>query len=40
MVRFLAERQPAADFPALIDCEDIAAAYEDFTDELLRRLRS
>jgi hypothetical protein len=35
---FLAERQDTADLPAMIDLFDVASAYEDFTDELRRRL--
>lgn len=40
MAAFLAERQPVADFPTLIDCEDIAAAYPNFVGELLTTLGS
>lgn len=37
---FLAERQPVVDLPQLIDLEDVAAAYDDYLDELSRRLRT
>jgi hypothetical protein len=36
--RFLAERQPVIDFPPMIDLEDIAAAYEDYPQQLRNRL--
>lgn len=37
-VRFLAEHQPVIDFPPMIDLEDIAAAYEDYPQQLRSRL--
>jgi hypothetical protein len=36
--RFLAEHQPVIDFPPLIDLEDIAAAYDDYPQQLRNRL--
>jgi hypothetical protein len=36
--RFLAEHQRVIDFPPMIDLEDIAAAYEDFAQQLQKRL--
>ena len=38
--RFLAEHQPVIDFPPMIDLEDIAAAYEDFAQQLQKRLET
>jgi hypothetical protein len=38
--RFLAEHQPVIDFPSVIDLEDIAAAYEDFAQQLQKRLET
>jgi hypothetical protein len=38
--RFLAEHQPVIDFPPMIDLEDIAAAYEDFAQQLRKRLQT
>lgn len=35
---FLAEHQPVIDFPPLIDLEDIAAAYDDYPQQLRQRL--
>jgi hypothetical protein len=35
---FLAEHQPVIDFPPMVDLEDIAAAYEDFPQQLRKRL--
>ncbi|MGW5917487.1 hypothetical protein ACWFPY_00715 [Nocardia fluminea] len=37
--RFLAERQPVLDFPALVYLDEVAAAYRDYPEDLLRRLR-
>jgi hypothetical protein len=37
--RFLAEHQPVIDFPPMIDLEDIAAAYEDFAQQLQNILK-
>ncbi|MCX8454479.1 hypothetical protein [Paenarthrobacter ureafaciens] len=34
----LAERQPVIDFPLTVDLEEIAAAYEDFAEQLRTRL--
>lgn len=36
--RFLAEHQPVIDFPSMVDLEDIAAAYEDYPQQLRTRL--
>lgn len=36
--RFLAEHQPVIDFPPVIDLEDIAAAYDDYPQQLRDRL--
>jgi hypothetical protein len=36
--RFLAEHQPVIDFPPVIDLEDIAAAYDDYPQQLRQRL--
>jgi hypothetical protein len=36
--RFLAKHQPVIDFPPMIDLEDIAAAYEDYPQQLRNRL--
>jgi hypothetical protein len=38
--RFLAEHQPVIDFPPMIDLEDIAAAYEDFAQQLQKHLET
>ncbi|WP_423184678.1 hypothetical protein [Arthrobacter sp. NyZ413] len=38
--RFLAEHQPVLDFPPMIDLEDIAAAYEDYPEQLRKRLET
>jgi hypothetical protein len=38
--RFLAEHQPVIDFPPMVDLEDIAAAYEDFAQQLQKRLET
>lgn len=35
---FLAARQGAAGLPGLVDLDDIAASYDDYLDELRRRL--
>ncbi|AEW97880.1 MULTISPECIES: hypothetical protein [Streptomycetaceae] len=37
-MEFLAERQPTLNLPDFIDLRDIAANYDDFADELRRRL--
>lgn len=37
--RFLADHQPVLDFPALVYLDEVAAAYDDFPEELRRRLR-
>ncbi|TKA03160.1 hypothetical protein [Actinacidiphila oryziradicis] len=36
---FLCDHQPVIDLPPLIDLEDVAAAYDDYIEELRRRLR-
>ncbi len=36
--RFLSEHQPVIDFPSVVDLEDIAAAYEDYPQQLRNRL--
>jgi hypothetical protein len=36
--RFLAEHQSVIDFPSVVDLEDIAAAYEDYPQQLRKRL--
>ncbi|WP_137724156.1 hypothetical protein [Prescottella subtropica] len=36
--RFLAERQSVLDFPTLVYLDEIAAAYDNFADDLRRRL--
>ena len=38
--RFLAEHQSVIDFPPVIDLEDIAAAYDDYADQLRARLEA
>lgn len=37
---FLAERQEAQDMPDLIDLVDVMASYQEFPEELPRRLRT
>jgi hypothetical protein len=37
---FLAEHQPVIDFPPMINLEDIAAAYEDFAQQLQKPLET
>jgi hypothetical protein len=37
---FLVQRQEAADMPAVIELEDVAASYEDYLAQLVRRSRS
>lgn len=37
-VAYLAERQSVVDLPQMVDLEDVAAAYDDYIDELSRRL--
>ncbi|GDY28491.1 hypothetical protein [Gandjariella thermophila] len=36
---FLAERQPVEDFPPIIDLDDVIASYDDYPDQLRRRVR-
>lgn len=36
--RFLAEHQPVIDFPPMVDLQDVAAAYEDYPQQLRNRL--
>ena len=36
--RFLADHQPVLDDPALVYLDEVAAAYDDFADDLRRRL--
>lgn len=35
---FLADHQPAIDFPTLVYLDEVAAAYRDYPEELRRRL--
>jgi hypothetical protein len=35
---FLLERQLAIDLPAVIDIEDVVAGYDDYLDEIRRRM--
>lgn len=35
---FLTERQPVIDLPPLVDLDDVAAAYDDYAREIVRRL--
>ncbi|HSA51542.1 MAG TPA: hypothetical protein VLH10_15720 [Yinghuangia sp.] len=35
---FLLDHQPLFDLPPMIDLEDVAAAYDDYLDELRQRL--
>ncbi|HKU35261.1 MAG TPA: hypothetical protein VJP90_06895 [Paenarthrobacter sp.] len=37
---FMAERQPVIDFPLTVDLEEIAAAYQDYAEQLRARLGS
>ncbi len=37
-MEFLATRQSVAELPGLVDLDDIAASYDDYLDELRRRL--
>ncbi|MFE9445990.1 hypothetical protein ACFYO2_45400 [Streptomyces sp. NPDC006602] len=39
-VAFLLDHQPVMDLPAMIDLEDVAAAYDGYVDELRQRLSS
>lgn len=39
-LQFMAEHQPVADFPPLVDLEDIAAAYGDYIPQLRQRLQA
>lgn len=36
--RFLADHQSVLDFPTLVYLDEVAAAYDDFAEELRRRL--
>lgn len=37
-VVFLAEHQDLVDLPQMVDLDDVAAAYDDYVDEVGRRL--
>jgi hypothetical protein len=37
---FLATRQSVASLPQLVDLDDIAASYDDYLDDLRRRMRT
>lgn len=35
---FLTERQPVIDLPPMVDLDDVAVAYDDYAQEITRRL--
>ncbi|MFE5588148.1 hypothetical protein [Kitasatospora sp. NPDC056531] len=37
---FLAEHQPVIDLPPMVDLDDVAACYDDYLEQLSRRLAS